>query len=107
MIERSKMKASKAGLQIDFRLVAAEKLPHEDETFDAVICTLVLHHLPDSIRGQSLSEMLRVLKPGGRLVLIDMKPVIKSNVPLIEKTGFREVEVLKAGFLFLGAIARK
>lgn len=49
--------------------VDAHQLSDEDETYDSVIAVHTLHHLADPI--QSLSEMLRVLKPTGRIILIE------------------------------------
>lgn len=42
-------------------------LPFPDESFEGVICTQVLEHVPDP--GLLLAEMYRVLKPGGRLIM--------------------------------------
>jgi ubiquinone/menaquinone biosynthesis C-methylase UbiE len=44
------------------------QLPFADESFDAVTCGFVLEHLPDPLPG--LTEMSRVLTPGGRLLLL-------------------------------------
>ena len=71
MITRAKAKAAKAGMAIEFRLAVAEALPFADATFDAVLTTTVLHCLPDGARRAGLSEMIRVLRPGGRLLLVD------------------------------------
>jgi len=49
------------------RAVDAEKLPFEDDFFDLVVGHAVLHHLPDV--EASFREALRVLKPGGALVI--------------------------------------
>lgn len=46
----------------------AERLPFEDETFDAAIMISMLHHVND--RGAALAEARRILRPGGRLVLM-------------------------------------
>jgi len=47
-------------------------LPLDDDQLDAAIVSLVLHHLPDPAAG--LTEAARVLKPGGRLLIVDMLP---------------------------------
>jgi SAM-dependent methyltransferase len=48
---------------------AREALPLEDASFDAVISLEMLEHLEPSVRAAAVSEMVRVLRPGGRLVL--------------------------------------
>ena len=47
----------------------AEALPFADASFDAVLCVEMLEHVPAAAREAVLSELLRVLRPGGRLVL--------------------------------------
>ena len=51
---------------------SAAELPFADETFDECRCVTVLHHLPDTLARRTLSEMDRVLKPGGTLAILDM-----------------------------------
>jgi SAM-dependent methyltransferase len=48
-----------------------EQLPFPDQTFDVVFSTLMMHHLPAPLKWQGLSEIARVLKPEGRLVIAD------------------------------------
>ena len=67
MVDAAKRNASKLGLDIEGRVADAECLPHADATFDLVVGHAVIHHLPDV--EQAFSEMLRVLKPGGRVVV--------------------------------------
>lgn len=67
-----KDQAEKQGLcNIDFVQGDAEKLPFSDNSFDIVISRLAFHHFPDPKR--CFSEMARVLKAGGKLVVIDME----------------------------------
>ncbi|MEU5980136.1 methyltransferase domain-containing protein [Streptomyces sp. NPDC047315] len=52
----------------------AEELPYEDGAFDLVITSLAFHHVPEDRRERALTEMHRVLRPGGRLVIADFRP---------------------------------
>ena len=58
--------------QVDVRRGDMEALPIDDAQLDVVITALVLHHVPEPARA--LAEMHRVLKPGGRVMLVDMLP---------------------------------
>jgi ubiquinone/menaquinone biosynthesis C-methylase UbiE len=69
MHEYLRKKAEKLGREISLRQSSAEKLEVEDSTFDAVVSTLVLCSVTDP--AVALSEILRVLKPGGRFVFIE------------------------------------
>lgn len=46
-------------------------IPQQSNTCDVVICTAVLHHIPDALIHQLFSEMMRILKPQGQLVIMD------------------------------------
>jgi ArsR family transcriptional regulator len=62
-----------AGLgHVELRRGALESLPLEDGALDAAIMMLVLHHLPSPVAA--LTEARRVLRPGGRLLVVDMQP---------------------------------
>jgi ubiquinone/menaquinone biosynthesis C-methylase UbiE len=71
MIARAKAKASNAGAAIDFKHGTAQDLPFTHTTFDVVLSTTVIHCLPEAQRAACYEEMARVLKPGGRLLLVD------------------------------------
>lgn len=49
-----------------------EALPVDDAALDAAVLALVLHHLPDP--GRALAEVARALRPGGRILVVDMLP---------------------------------
>jgi ubiquinone/menaquinone biosynthesis C-methylase UbiE len=70
------LQAAKKRLQgvdnIDLRRGELESLPIDDARLDAATLMLVLHHVPEPERA--LAEASRVLKPGGRIVLVDMLP---------------------------------
>ena len=67
MVDAAKRNAEALGFSIDGRPADAETLPYEDDTLDLVIGHAVIHHIPDVERA--FREMLRVLKPGGRIVI--------------------------------------
>lgn len=54
-----------------FQVGTAQALAFPDRGFDVVVSSLMLHHLPEDDRLQSIREMKRVLRPGGRLLLAD------------------------------------
>ena len=58
-------------LAVQFDYGRAEALPYEQHKFDRVFSTLFFHHLNDSQKGIVLSEIFRVLKPGGEFFLAD------------------------------------
>jgi SAM-dependent methyltransferase len=72
MIGRARGKARRAKLQIDFAEAPAQELPFEASSFEVVTSTLVLHQLPPTDLHAAVAEMIRVLRPGGRLLLVDI-----------------------------------
>jgi ArsR family transcriptional regulator len=70
------LRASKRRLEpfgnVEFHCAELESLPIDDNRLDAATLILVLHHLPDP--AKVISEVARVLKPRGRLLIVDMLP---------------------------------
>ncbi len=71
MIARARKKAKKAGVEVTFENAIVERLPFSDGTFDAVLATVMLHHLGRKARQQCACEMRRVLKLGGRVLVVE------------------------------------
>jgi ubiquinone/menaquinone biosynthesis C-methylase UbiE len=71
MIAVARRKAGENGREIDYRVGAIEALPFQDASFDVVLSSLMMHHLPDDLKRAGLAEVRRVLAPGGRLLIVD------------------------------------
>jgi ubiquinone/menaquinone biosynthesis C-methylase UbiE len=71
MIDVARRKSKRKKAKILFELAAVESLPFPDREFDVVLSSLMLHHLPADVKRAGLLEVLRVLKPGGRLAVVD------------------------------------
>jgi ubiquinone/menaquinone biosynthesis C-methylase UbiE len=69
MLSRARQRATELGITAELIEGDAHALPFADNHFDTVVCALSLCSIPDSARA--VSEMARVLKPGGRLLLLD------------------------------------
>jgi ubiquinone/menaquinone biosynthesis C-methylase UbiE len=69
MLQLAQQQAERLGRQVDLRLGDAQALDLPDACFDTVVCTLSLCAIPDDRRA--IAEMRRVLRPGGRLLLLD------------------------------------
>jgi SAM-dependent methyltransferase len=72
MIARGRGKAYRAGLEIELVEGVAQSLPYGDASFDAVLAVLTLHQVPRETLPESLTEMARVAKPDGRILLVDI-----------------------------------
>lgn len=62
-------RSERAGLPVELRLLSAECLPFESQTFDCVVCTYTLCTVPDP--AAALAEMRRVLRTGGKLLFAE------------------------------------
>lgn len=108
---------------ITFKVDNAYELSFANETFDTVVGSSVLHHLNI---GKAISEMYRVLKPGGIIVftepnMLNPQIALQKNIPwlkrklgdspdetaffrwplssLLTKTGFHKIEIMPFDFL--------
>ncbi len=91
---------SKLGSKGRYRLGSLLNLPFEDATVDAALCAHVLFHIHKDDQARAVSELIRVVKPGGRLVFIYVNP----QAPLMRIQRllkfFRIHKLLKADKLY-------
>jgi ubiquinone/menaquinone biosynthesis C-methylase UbiE len=69
MIATATRRAAGLGVAADFEVGDAQQLRFDDGTFDACRCERLLMHVPDA--RQALAELVRVVRPGGRIVVFD------------------------------------
>lgn len=69
MLHIARQRAAELGRTVTLEQGNAHALPFDDASFDTVVCTFGLCAIPDP--GAALDEMQRVLRPGGRLILVD------------------------------------
>jgi ubiquinone/menaquinone biosynthesis C-methylase UbiE len=69
LVNTAKGAAERGLANVTTETADAENLPFANDQFDLVTCRIAAHHFPDN--GRFLSEAARVLKPGGRMALVD------------------------------------
>src|SRR5206468_2291790 len=92
ILARAKKKRAAAGLDIEFDHGRATALPYADASFDLVLSTLFFHHLPDDAKRRGATELVRVLRPRGRVVVGDlgrpqdalMRVAVRATVQMID-----------------------
>ena len=77
-LDSARDRACKRPQRFEYRVASAETLPFEDATFDLVTCQTVLIHVADA--KVALTEMLRVLKPGGVLLAAEPNNLVNAIV---------------------------
>jgi len=88
MVAIAERNLGRAGLHAELRKANVEDLPYEDDHFDTVVNTMAFSGYPDGARA--ISELHRVLRPGGRLLIIVVASPADEN-----RTGNTLVELWK------------
>ncbi len=122
MIEVSKQKALQANEDVSFDLGSIADIPFEANTFDVVLCSFMIFHVAEKTRQKGIAEIHRVLKPQGKLFIVDLglpqgsfqKTLAKTFLgfmidheleeltPSFQENGFTEITNGKVDFRLLG-----
>jgi SAM-dependent methyltransferase len=79
----------------------ARRLPFSDETFDLIVSSWALHNIPNAEgRSQALREIIRLLRPGGRVAILDIW-YTRAHIRMLRASGFPEARRSIASFCFL------
>ncbi|MBI2031713.1 MAG: class I SAM-dependent methyltransferase [Candidatus Levybacteria bacterium] len=94
ILEIAKKKIKKEKFDIELINTPAQKLPFPSESFDFVVSSLAIHHIPKSFKKESFSEMKRVLKRNGVILIVDFgipknffADIISFILSLLEDVG--------------------
>jgi len=98
MINHARKKADEASIEnIEFHHGGFLTYEHKDEPVDGIVCSLVLHHLPDLWKQLALKRLAQMLRPGGKLLLFDV--VCSFDIANFESSieGYIETMVERLG----------
>jgi ubiquinone/menaquinone biosynthesis C-methylase UbiE len=127
MIATARRKADKAGLDINFQVGRIEAIPFPDNQFGLVLSSMMLHHVHGmEAKQKGIEDIFRVLKPGGRFLIVDSEPPqnphirglvslvlgqeilahnVREFIPMLEKAGFVEITTGPTQSKFLSFLA--
>lgn len=122
MVDYSRRKAAQAKEDITFQVGGIDDIPFPENQFDVVMCSFMIFHLEEDTRRKGIAEIYRVLKPKGRLLIVDLalppQPVqraiakrlfggmlqhdLHELLPIMESSGFSSIEIEPVPFRILG-----
>ncbi|MEU7859066.1 class I SAM-dependent methyltransferase [Nonomuraea sp. NPDC049141] len=86
-VQIARQKAAEAGVQVDFRHGNVSAMPFEDASFDFIVCCAAFKNFSDPVGA--LREMHRVLRPGGRAYINDLRRDVSKEAVHADVAGMR------------------
>jgi ubiquinone/menaquinone biosynthesis C-methylase UbiE len=87
--------------RVEVRQADARDLPFDDQSFDVVMSSLVVHNIKSrQQRQRAIQEMVRVLRPGGRLAVLDIFKT-REYVQALRQDGVCDVHRSSPRLLFM------
>jgi ubiquinone/menaquinone biosynthesis C-methylase UbiE len=93
VLELARAKAAKAGVELLLDQGMAYQLPYPNDSFDRVLTSVMLHHLSTDDKRRTFAEVLRVLRPGGGLHVVDFGPPRTLYTRLVALVAARSEEI--------------
>lgn len=89
--------AQKTHPEVAYQVYDGARLPYDDASVDAVFTICVMHHVPSANWPAFVSEMLRVLRPGGVAAVFEHNPANPMTMRIVNRCPFdRDAELLRA-----------
>jgi ubiquinone/menaquinone biosynthesis C-methylase UbiE len=87
--------------RVELHTADMRQLPFPDGSFEVALSSLAIHNIPSaSERSQAITEAVRVLKPGGKLVIVDFHAMTPSYGKHLQQLGMREIVSRSLGWRF-------
>lgn len=94
-------RSEKVDDRIEIETADMRTTPFKPESFDSVVSSWAIHNIPDQEgRWAAVLEAVRVLKPGGQLLIVDIFAA-KEYAKLLEELGMQSVSLSGPNFMFI------
>jgi ubiquinone/menaquinone biosynthesis C-methylase UbiE len=106
-VEIARKNANDAGVEATFEHGNASSMPFEPDSFDFIVCQAAFKNFTEPVGA--LNEMHRVLRPGGKALILDLRPDASSEAieAEVEKMGLGWLNSLLTKWIFKHSLVKK
>jgi ubiquinone/menaquinone biosynthesis C-methylase UbiE len=106
MVAVASRKAARKRVDVSFTVGSIADIPFPDNSFNEVLCSFMIFHMPEDVRRKGFIEIYRVLRSGGHVCIVDGASSnkhydLRELVPILKEDSFVEIEIEKMKFSFL------